>query len=202
MGSIRKQSSNTYLARVRIRGHVVTRSFDDHVEAKNWIQRTEASIISGHYRDDKRAKSTTLRQLLENYRTHVSPTKKGGTQEARKLLFLERQSFSSMRLADLRPIHFIEYRDKRLKQASPATVKNDLAVVSAVINHARKEWQIYLPENPLQLVKKPTVRNARTRTLNEMEEHWLRQAMEPRDYSHADNGKFATQRIPAARYAD
>tara|TARA_A100000171_G_scaffold51008_1_gene64003 strand:- start:28 stop:483 length:456 start_codon:yes stop_codon:yes gene_type:complete len=147
MGSIRKQSSNTYLARVRIRGHVVTRSFDDPAEAKIWIQKTEATIISGYHRDDKPAKSITLGQLLKNYRTHVAPTKKGGTQEARKLLFLERQSFCAIRLADLRPIHFIRYRDQRLKEVSPATVKNDLAIVSAIINHARKEWQIYLPEN-------------------------------------------------------
>lgn len=195
MGTIVKTKAGTILARVRLKGHSLARTFDDVPGARAWVQKAEAAIISGHYRDDKRAKSITLGQLLERYRTIVTPTKKGGEQEARKLLFLERQAFCSIRLTELRPIHFIQYRDRRLREVRPATAKNDLAVLSAVINHARKEWQIYLPENPLELVKKPTVRNARNRTLGDAEEHWLREAMQPRDYSHADDGRFVTQRI-------
>ncbi|RII83840.1 site-specific integrase [Neopusillimonas maritima] len=195
MGTIVKTNAGTFLGRVRMKGYSLARTFDDRTDARAWVQKTEASIVSGHYRDDKRAKRITLGELLEKYRIHVAPAKKGGEQEVRKLLFLEKQSFCSIRLAELRPIHFIQYRDRRLKEVRPATTKNDLAVLSAVINHARKEWQIYLPENPLELVKKPTVRNSRTRTLSETEVHWLRQAMAPREFSHTPDGRFACQRI-------
>ena len=63
------------------------------------------------------------------------------------------------------------------------------------MNTGRPPFMMESPENPLELVKKPTIRNARTRTLTEREEYWLRKAMAPRDFSHTPEGRFVSQRI-------
>src|SRR5690606_22859544 len=100
------------------------------------------------------------------YREKVTVRKKGARQEARKIIRFESEPFAQLQLSELRATHFIRFRDERLAAgARPATVRGDLAILSAIINHARREWQISLPENPLSLVRKPSVRNARDRIL-------------------------------------
>ncbi|MFW7342840.1 site-specific integrase [Pollutimonas sp. H1-120] len=180
MGTITKRETG-YLARVRRKGHILSRTFDGRPEAKIWIGQVEAAIDSGYYRDDTQARNTKFGDLLKDYREKVTVRKKGAQREALKVRRLERQPFAKLQLSELRARHFIQFRDDRLASGrTPATVRGDLAILSSIINHARKEWQISLPENPLSLVKKPSVRNARTRILKGQEETCLLRAIEPR----------------------
>jgi integrase len=70
------------------------------------------------------------------------------------------------------------YRDERLRQVSAGTVIRELAYFSSVINHARREWGINIP-NPVQLVKKPASPPGRNRILSEDEEVRLLEASIP-----------------------
>lgn len=45
------------------------------------------------------------------------------------------------------------YRDERFKQVKPATVIRELAFLLAIINHARREWDINIT-NPIALIRK------------------------------------------------
>lgn len=195
MGTITKRETG-YLTRVRRKGHSVTRTFDTSSEAKLWIGQVEAAIDSGYYRDDTQARNTRLGDLLKAYRETVTVKKKGAQREATKIKRLERQSFAQLQLSELRARHLIQYRDERLASGrAPATVRGDLAILSAIVNHARKEWQIYLPENPVELIKKPSVKNARDRVLRGSEEAYLLKALQPRGYQFNQDGSFKHQPI-------
>jgi integrase len=82
-------------------------------------------------------------------------------------------------LANLSAARIAAYRDERLKEVSNGTVIRELAYLSSIINHARKEWGINTT-NPVQHVRKPTSPAGRTRKLSDDEKSKLLQALEPK----------------------
>ncbi|AIO31056.1 tyrosine-type recombinase/integrase [Burkholderia pseudomultivorans] len=72
-------------------------------------------------------------------------------------------------MAALTPKAVAAYRDERLKQVKPATVICELAFLSAIINHARREWDINIT-NPVALIRKPAIPQGRDRVLAPEEE--------------------------------
>jgi integrase len=68
-------------------------------------------------------------------------------------------------LLKIRGAEVAAYRDHlKNKGNAPATVVRHLAILSNLFGIARREWAIDVA-NPVLLVKKPTIRNARTRRL-------------------------------------
>jgi hypothetical protein len=61
-----------------------------------------------------------------------------------------------------------EYREERLGQVSPKTVREELSLVQRVFNVCLKDWGISLPgnANPVDLVRKPRGDNPRERRLS------------------------------------
>ena len=68
-------------------------------------------------------------------------------------------------MTQLKPLQFVQYRDKRLKEVSSSTVKKELQLLCHVIETARKEWSYYIPHNPIEGVRRPTKNQARDRRL-------------------------------------
>jgi integrase len=81
-------------------------------------------------------------------------------------------------MVNLSAARIASFRDERLKEVSAGTVIRELAYLSAIINHARKEWGINVP-NPVQMVRKPQSPQARSRVLTEEEVTKILQALEP-----------------------
>jgi integrase len=81
-------------------------------------------------------------------------------------------------MVNLSAARIAAFRDERLKQVSAGTVIRELAYLSAIINHARREWGINVP-NPVQMVRKPSSPPARARVLSEEEVSRLLHALEP-----------------------
>jgi integrase len=79
-------------------------------------------------------------------------------------------SFSARDLAD--------WRDKRLKEVKAASVVRELNTLSAMLNHAKKEWCMPI-SNPVADIKRPTVDASRTRRLTDGEELKLIEALPP-----------------------
>jgi hypothetical protein len=50
--------------------------------------------------------------------------------------------------------HIATFRDERARTVTNGTVNRDLALLSHAIQTARREWGIYLPDNPVHLVRK------------------------------------------------
>jgi integrase len=124
------------------------------------------------------AQRTTLGDLIERYLVEVTPTLKGVKEDTIRLRALMRHSMCSYALVALTPTSIAKYRDERLQKVSSGTVIRELAYISAVINHARREWSINI-ENPVSRVRKPSAPVGRDRVLTSDEEARLFQALQP-----------------------
>ena len=109
---------------------------------------------------------------MERYESEVIPTHKGNRREIYKSRTL-RKNISTIRLCDLSPSDVRQYRDIRLKTISPATLRRELAVLSSAINHASKEWGIFISTNPVTAISVPRTANARSRRLEADEQNRL-----------------------------
>jgi integrase len=96
-----------------------------------------------------------------------------------RLAALKRNPLCKLSLVALTPARVAEFRDQRLKLVSGGTVIRELAYISSVINHARREWGINI-DNPVRLVRKPPTPQGRSRTVNEAEMLRILDALMPR----------------------
>lgn len=70
-------------------------------------------------------------------------------------------------LATIRSTDMAKLRDKWLLDYEDATVLRRLAVISHVFSIARKEWGMEGLVNPVEQIRKPRPKNARTRRINQ-----------------------------------
>ena len=78
-----------------------------------------------------------------------------------------------MKLVHLTSKEVAKYRDIRLKQVSPASLKRELTIFSQALTTAFKDWGIALPQNPVQMISLPKADKVRTRRLEIEEEQRL-----------------------------
>jgi integrase len=171
MATIRKLRGR-WQAQVRRRGVAPrAKSFNTRADAQRWAQDLEAEANrSGWVADTRLAEKTTLRELLTRYSAEVTPGKRGAVSEASRIDSILRCPMSHRTLAKLTSADVASYRDERLKSVAPATVVRELNTVSHAIEIATREWGLWLPRNPVKLVRRPQVPRGRTRRLKAGEE--------------------------------
>lgn len=174
MATIRKLRGR-WQAQVRRRGVAPrAKSFDTKADALRWAQDLEAEANrSGWQADTRLAEKTTLRELLTRYCAEVTPGKRGAVSEASRINSILRCPISHRMLAKLTSSDVATYRDERLKTVAPATVVRELNTISHAIEVATREWGIWVPRNPVKLVRRPPVPRGRTRRLKKGEEEAL-----------------------------
>jgi integrase len=116
--------------------------------------------------------------LIDRYLVDVTPLMKGAAEDEYKLRALQRATLSQLAISKLTPSVLAKHRDLRLRAVSSGTVIRELAYISSVINHARREWGINIP-NPVALVRKPASPQGRDRILNPEERVALLAALIP-----------------------
>jgi len=176
MASIRKRG-NGWRAEVcrTVAGHDIRKSgtFDTKAEAATWAARIETEIADGRL---GRIPAKTFGQLLEKYRDEVSATKRG---ERWERVRIERivagrpdevpavlpDPIASVMLANLDSSHFAAWRDRRLRQVLPASVRREWNLLSAACTIAVREWH-WLTENPMVGVRRPPPARARDRRIS------------------------------------
>jgi integrase len=124
--------------------------FPSRQEARDWAAREELLITGG----EKLAASTTLGDVLDRYAQEVSPGKKGHRWEIIRLEKWMRDPVARHRLSDLEPRHLAAWRDQRLSEVSPGSVRREMNLLSAVLQQCVREWGL-LRSNPMLEVKKP-----------------------------------------------
>lgn len=150
------------------------KSFDSKTAAERWARDLEAEADrSGWVADTRAAEKTTLRELLTRYCAEVTPGKRGAVSEASRINSILRCPISHRMLAKLTSSDVATYRDERLKTVAPATVVRELNTISHAIEVATREWGIWVPRNPVKLVRRPPVPRGRTRRLKKGEEEAL-----------------------------
>lgn len=171
--------NNRWQVRVRRKGHPTeTRSFGTRQDAERWARGLEADMDRGAYVPQGEAQRITLGDLIERYLTEVTPTLKGAKEDTIRLRAMMRHSMCKLVLTEVTPTKIAKFRDERLQQVSTSTVIRDLACLSAIISHARREWSINI-ENPVSRVRKPSAPVGRDRVLSSAEEAQLLEALRP-----------------------
>ena len=174
MATIRKLRGR-WQAQVRRRGVPPrAKSFDKRTDAERWARDLEAEADrSGWVADTRAAEKTTLGELLTRYANEVTPTKRGAVSEKARINSIVRCPIAHRTLAKLTSSDVATYRDERLKTVAPATIVRELNTISHAIEVATREWGLWVPRNPVKLVRRPPIPRGRTRRLKAGEEDSL-----------------------------
>lgn len=178
MATFRKRGEYQWQAEIRRKGWPYqTKTFESKADAELWAATVESEMGRGVFIDRSEAERVTLGEALERYRNEVTSTKKGSEQESTKIDKLLRHELAKRYLSSIRPTDIAKLRDGMLAEGSAAaTVHRYLAVLSHLFSVAGKEWGMGLT-NPVQLIRKPKIDNARDRRLCTEEEKYLLEAL-------------------------
>ena len=167
MATIRKRGSR-YNVQIRKEGYPsITKTFTHISVAKKWASSIEADMERRIHVEVPN--QTTVGELLQRYQKQISPSHKGQQVEVYRLGTLKRR-LGSIRLIHLTPKEVASYRDIRLKEVSPSSLKRELTILSQVLTVASKDWGISIPQNPVSIISLPKSDKARTRRLEAGEE--------------------------------
>ncbi len=165
MASINKRGPHQFQAQVRRKGYnTQTRTFETKREADAWATSVESEMNRGVFVDRSEAERTTFGEALDRYASEVTSEKRGWETEMHRIRALKKHPLAARSLASLRAVDFAKYRDERLKECSPATVKRELVIISHVFSTARKDWSLPV-ENPITDIRKPRAAKHRERRL-------------------------------------
>jgi integrase len=147
MGSIYR-SGRRWRAQVCVGGSRDSQSFVTKQLAAAWVMAREADL-SGHTIAHKR-----LADAFARYASSVSPTHRGMRWEIVRLAKLQTYPFAMKRLDALTAADMAAWRDARLADVAPGTVRREMGLIRSVLEHARREWK-WMRANPLQDVRRP-----------------------------------------------
>ncbi|NGX45418.1 MAG: UDP-N-acetylglucosamine 1-carboxyvinyltransferase 1 [Chlamydiae bacterium] len=147
-------------------------------EALAWEGKIKHEIRSGILTPES-LKNRKLSEAIEQFIARVLPQKPKNSRNVEQHLGWWKDQIGHVGLSDITPSMLVECRDRLLKEPTvlgkpraPATVVRYLSSLSSVFETAIREWH-WVEKNPIRLIRKPTVSNARTRFLSEDECHRL-----------------------------
>lgn len=142
-------------------GRRPSKTFRTQAEARAWLREYQA----GELADPSEA---TLAQVLRRYAAEVSPGHKGERWEVVRLNKLARHPMAATPIQKLTTAALAAWRDERLKQVAPASVRRELGILGSVLDIARREWGL-IRTNPLEDVRKPSAPASRKRRVSDAE---------------------------------
>ena len=153
MASISK-TTNGYRAQIYVRGRRDSATFRTRREAVAWAAAKEAELREHEQKPE--GERTTLAQVMRRYADEVSVTKRGARWEQVRLerFMRDPELPSSLPVSHVTPQHVAAWRDARRKAVAAGSVLREMGLLSAVFEHARREWQMVV-ENPVKEVRKP-----------------------------------------------
>jgi len=154
MATIRRRG-HKWQVQVRHRGQrAISRSFNLRRDAEVWARQMEVQADRNDLPPDPTAlQRFTLADLVARYRDTISAKKRGYDRELYILTPFLTHPLCSRRLSELRSDDFAAYRDERLKEVKPATVKRQAAILRHLFEIARDEWGLPIRENPVGKLK-------------------------------------------------
>ena len=143
----------------------ISRTFDTKGEAETWAATVESEIGRGVFVSRKEAENTTLADALDRYEREVSSEKKGKRREKSRIDRWRIHPVGKRPLAQIHGKDIAAYRDARLKEVAPNTVRLELALLSHLFTIAVKEWGMAGLVNPVMQIRKPKLPRGRDRRL-------------------------------------
>jgi integrase len=179
MASIRNRNGK-WQVRISRQGYPsTTKTFNSKGLAEKWAKLIEVDIESNDYQSTNLARQMKFKDAIERYLHEVISKSNSTKEDTYRLKALMRHWIGSLKMIELTQSKVIKFRDERLKLVSNGTVIRDLAYLSCIINHARREWGLNIT-NPIPLVKKPPTPPGRNRILNPEELERLLKSCLPR----------------------
>ncbi len=161
--------NNRWQARVQRKGQKdLAKSFLNKPDAEKWARSIEIEIDRGTYINSDYAQKTLFKEIFQKYLDDVALHLRSADNQSIRVRKLMKHPIAEVNMAQLSPKHIADYRDERLKVIKPNTVIRELAILSSVINHARREWGLNII-NPVRMIKKPSSTPGRNRILNDEE---------------------------------
>jgi integrase len=182
MGHIRKRENKAGQTRYQMlvevwrggRKYFKSKTFNSEREARQWEKKIRYQIESGVISKES-LRNRKLSDAIDKYVSEVLPHKPKNAKNVIQHLNWWKNQIGNTQLVDTIPSIIGECRDllfkepgKHRKQRAPATVVRYLSSLSAVFEAAIKEWH-WTEKNPVRLIRKPSVSNARSRFLSEEE---------------------------------
>ena len=180
MAQIEKRG-NRYRVRIRRKGLPdLSQSFTDRDTAEKWARKTESELERGIYLEDiEDARSTSIKDAAAQFaKEHLSRLRHGLREKNRLAAILDRTKWETLSLTALKAKDVAEYvRNREDVGCKPDTIRLDLALISKLYKHARQEWGMESLRNPVDAVRRPSLRGtARSRRLEDGEEEKLLKA--------------------------
>ena len=176
MGSIR-QRKGRYQVQVRRKGYPTrTKSFLTLKDAQRW-ERTQEQEIDTLPSGQPPLCGNHVSDLLRQFGRSVLPSLKGHKQEASRLRRINSE-FGSVPAQELRNHHLAAYRDRRLGEVGPQTVKHEINLLRRVLKLASEEWGISLP-NGIPTIRMPRLPRGRERRVSEEELLTIKRELTP-----------------------
>lgn len=187
MASIRKRSGK-WQVRINRDDISVTRTFLNKKDGEIWARLTEADIERDEFIPKPKKAKETLGEIFDQYNKEVAPLHRSPT--TGYMIASLKSKLGGIRMDEFNARVLAGWRDDRLKEVKPASVVRELNTLSAILNHARREW-CYPIANAVSDIKRPTVGVSRTRRLLEGEELKLMNAL-PKPYGNILRFALAT----------
>ncbi len=140
-------------------------TFSTKADAEKWARHIEAEMDRSVFVSRKESENTTLEEALDRYERKVIPSKKGARQESMRMRIWKRSSLAKRSIASIQGMDIAAYRDARLKEVAPNTVRHELALLSHVFTIAVKEWGMGGLVNPVKQIRAPKMPPGRDRRL-------------------------------------
>lgn len=178
MGQITKRGEYQWRAKVRRKGFPEqSRTFTYKEDAEKWVRMVESELETTGFIDRREAEKNSLAEILKRYQREITPSKKSAAIESVKIdVLLRDTALVGLKMTAITSAEVAKWRDRRLKEVTGGTVNREIDVLSAVFNHARREWDIHV-ENPIQSIKRPVKARSRDRRLSQDEERYLLAAL-------------------------
>lgn len=186
------QRGNKWRVQIRLKGVSRSATFERRSDAKAWAARVESQIMDNIQGNAPR--HTTFGDIAARYLAEETPKKRGSKFEAYRINRALQTPLANIPLDRLRPADFAEWRDHRLTEISSGSVNRELSTLSAICEHALKEWGL-LRENPVHKISRPSKGKARTRRPSESEVQKICEALL---YNPESRPELVSQRVAVA----
>ncbi len=165
-----------YWTSISYKGKRIRKSLEtaDKKLAQSIEAKIKTEIVEGKYFEKPVGDNKTFTDMMEKFMKEHAPKVSGNTRlsYSASLKHLS-ANFGDLKLLEITPKKISDYKVLRYsKEAKPATINRELAMLSKAFSLAFKEWE-WMKENPVSKVPKEKENNERDRWLTDEQERRL-----------------------------
>ena len=138
MASIRRRNGK-YQVQVRIGKYSTSKSFLLLSEAKEWARNQEIEA-SGRLFLGRQYQPKNFSEILTRYSKEITPLKRSAENELIVIKAIQRDSWTRVDFRHLRTEDLTKWRDQRLTEVKPATIKRQLNIIKHACTVAERDW--------------------------------------------------------------